>query len=143
VSGPVLTDCAPGPVFSGIEGTGSSFYFLSSRTRFRRYRGYQVPFSCFVLPNSFSAVPWGPGPVLCFALSNSFWAMPRAPNLVFIFCALRLVFGGSEGVGSRFHVLRFPNSFLAVPRVSGPVFMFYAHEPVFDGSEGGMSRFHV
>jgi hypothetical protein len=52
-----------------------------------QYRGRRVPFSCFARPKSFSAVPTMSGPA-------------------FMFCALGYVFGGMEGVGSRFHVLR-------------------------------------
>jgi hypothetical protein len=44
-----------------------------------------VPFSCFVRPDSFSTVPGALGPV-------------------FMFCAPGLMFGGTEGVESRFHV---------------------------------------
>jgi hypothetical protein len=56
------------------------------RTHFRRFGGRRVPFSYFALPDSFSAVPKASGPD-------------------FKFCARRLIFGGIEGVGSRFHVL--------------------------------------
>jgi hypothetical protein len=58
--------CAPGVVFGGNKGVG-------------------VPFSCFALPDSFSAVPRASGPV-------------------FMFCVPGLIFGGTEGVGSRFDV---------------------------------------
>jgi hypothetical protein len=86
----------------------------------------------------------------------------RVLGLVFIFCAPKLVFGGTEGVGSRFHVLRsrthfrryrgrpipfscfpLPDMFLAVPRASGPFFMFGALGIVFGGNECVGSRFHV
>jgi hypothetical protein len=87
VSGPVFMLCATGLVFGGIEGVGSRFHVLRARTSFRRYRGPRVPSSCFALPDSFSALPWALGPV-------------------FIFCAPRLVLGGSKGVGSRYHVFR-------------------------------------
>jgi hypothetical protein len=86
VSVPVLMFCAPGLVFGGAEYVGSRFHVLPARTRFRRYRRRRVPFSCFVLPDSFSAVPSASGPV-------------------FMFCPPGLVFGGTECVGSRFHVL--------------------------------------
>jgi hypothetical protein len=135
--------CASVIVFGGTECVGSRFHVLRSQTRFRRYRGRRVPFSCFALPDSFSAVPRASGPV-------------------FMFCAPGLIFGGTERVGSRFHVLRsrtrfrryrgrrvpfccfaLPNPFLAVPRASGPVFMFYAPGRIFGGTEGIPSRFHV
>jgi hypothetical protein len=168
-SSPVFMFCPPGLVFSGTEGVGSRFHVLPSRTRFRRYRGRQVRFSCFKLP-------------------DSFWAVPRASGPVFLFCVSGIIFCGNEGVRSRFHVLpsqtRFwryrgrrvpflcfarPDSFSAVPRVSGrnqgrrvpfscfarpdsfsaepratgPVFMFCPPVLVFGGTEGIGSRFHV
>jgi hypothetical protein len=154
--------CAPGLVFGGSEGVVSRFHVLGSRTRFRRYRGCRVPFSCFALPVSFS----------CFALPDSFSTVPRVTCPVLMFCAPRLVFACTVGVGSHFHVLcsrtRFDDTegvasyfndlrsqtnfrryrrrqvpFSAVPRASGPVFMFYAPELVFAGTEGVGSRFHV
>jgi hypothetical protein len=66
--------CAPGLIFGGIEGVQSHFHVLRSQT-------------CFVRPDSFSAVTRATGPV-------------------FLFCASRLILGGTEGVESRFHVLR-------------------------------------
>jgi hypothetical protein len=125
-SGPVFLFCAPGLVFGGTEGVGSRFHVLRSRTHLRRYRGNCVPFSCFVLPDSFSAVPSTSGPV-------------------FMFCSHGLVYGGTDGVGSLFHVLRswthfrryrgrrvlflcfaLPDAFSTVSRASTPVFMFRA-----------------
>jgi hypothetical protein len=106
-SGPVLMFYPPGLIFDGTEGVGSrflvlrawnhfrryrgrrsSFLILRSRTHFRRYRVRRVLFSCFELPNSFSAIP-------------------RSSGAVFLFCATELVFDGTEGVGSSFHVLRY------------------------------------
>jgi hypothetical protein len=135
--------CAPGLVSDGSEGVRSRFHVLRPRTRFRRHRGRRFPFSCFALSDSFSAVP-------------------GASGTVFMFCVPALVFNGTEGVGSRFHVfhcrthfLRFrgrrvpfscfasPHSFLAVTRVSGPVFMFCVPALVFDGTECVGSGFHV
>jgi hypothetical protein len=142
-SGPVFMFCAPGLILDGIEGVGSRVHVLRARTRFQRYRGRRVPFSCFVLPNLFSAVPCALGPV-------------------FMFCASRLIFGGTEGVGSRIHVLRsrthfrryrgrrvpfscfaLRDSFSVVLRVSRPVFMFCAPELIFGGTEGVGSRFNI
>jgi hypothetical protein len=142
-SGPIFKFCAPRHIFGGVESVASCFHVLRSRTRFRRYRGRMLPFSCFALPDTFSAVRRASGPV-------------------FIFCAPGLVFGGSEGVGSRFHVLRartrfwlyggrrvpfscfaFPDSFSVIPRASALVFMIYAPGLIFDGIEGVRSRFHV
>jgi hypothetical protein len=135
--------CAPGLIFGGIEGVGSSFHVLRSRTHFRRFRGRRVQFSCFALPNSFSAVPRVLGPV-------------------FMFCAPGLVFGGTKSVRSRFHVVcsrtRFrryrgrrvpfscfalPNSFSAVPTTSCDIFKFCAPGHIFGGSEGVMYSFDV
>jgi hypothetical protein len=56
-SGPVFMFCTPGHVFGGIGGVGPRFLILRARTSFRRYGGRRVPFSCFALPDSFSAVP--------------------------------------------------------------------------------------
>jgi hypothetical protein len=87
VSGPIFIFCAAGHVCGGTESVGYRFHVLRSRTRFRGYRGRRVPFSCFVRPYSFMAVP-------------------RASGLDFMFCALGHVFNSTEGVRSRFHVLR-------------------------------------
>jgi hypothetical protein len=142
-SGLVFMFCTPVLIVGGDECVGSRFHVLSSRTNFRWYRGRRVPFSCFVRPDTFSAVP-------------------RALSPVFKFCTSELIFGGTEGVGSLFQVLHSqtrirryrgcrvpfscfapPNSFSAVPSVSGPVFMFRASRLVFGGTEGVGSHFHV
>jgi hypothetical protein len=142
-SRPVFMFCAPGLVFGGTQGVRSRFKVLHDRTGFRRYRGRRVLFSCFARSDSFSAVPRASGPL-------------------FMVCAHRLIFSGTEGVGSRFHVLRawtrfrryrggrapfscfaLLNSFSAVPRASSLVFMFCAPEIFFDGTESVASRFHV
>jgi hypothetical protein len=135
--------CPPGYIFGDTDGARSSFNVLRSRTHFRRCQVRRAPFSCFALPVSFSAVP-------------------RASGLVLMFCAPGLVFSGTEGPGSRFHVLRsrthfrryrgrrvpfsfftLPDSFSAVPRASGPVFMFCVSGLIFSGTEDVESRFHV
>jgi hypothetical protein len=114
----------PGLIFGGTGSDEYLFHVLRSRTRFRWYRVRRVSFSCFALPDSFSAVPRASGPV-------------------FMFYAPELIFGGTEDVGSRFHVLRsqthfrryqgrrvpfscfaLPDSVSTVPRASGPIFMF-------------------
>jgi hypothetical protein len=87
VSAPIFMFCAPGLIFGVTEGVKSYFHVLHSRSHFRRHREERVPFSSFALPVSFSAVPGATCPI-------------------FMFCAPRLVFDGTEGVGSRFHVLR-------------------------------------
>jgi hypothetical protein len=209
--------CAPRLIFGDSEGVGSRFHVLRARTHFRRRR---VPFSCFELPESFSAIPKTSGPIFmfcnlrlifdgsegvasrflvlrlllvsdptdgvrfcfhvlcsrtrirrfrgrrvlfsCFTSTYSFSALSRASGPVFMFCAPGLVFGDTEGVRSRFHVLcyrthswRFhgrqvpfsyfasPYSFSTVPRASGPVFLFCVPVLIFDGSEGFGSRFLV
>jgi hypothetical protein len=85
-----------------------------------------------------------------------------ASVLYFMICAPGLIFGGTEGVGSRINVLRArihvrryrgrrvpfscfarPDSFSALPSASGPVFMFCASGLVFDSAECVGSRFHV
>jgi hypothetical protein len=159
-SGHVFIFCAPGLVFDGTEGVSSDFHVLSFRTRFRRYRGRRVPFSCFALP-------------------DPFWVVPRAPSRLFMFRVPVPISDGTEGVGSRFHVLCsrtcfgsyrgrqvqfssvvLPDPFWAVSRASGPVimfcasgiifdstegiyFLFCAPKLIFDGTEGIESRFHV
>jgi hypothetical protein len=172
----------PGHIFGGTEGVGYRLHVLRARTRFRRYRRRQVSFSCSALPSTFLTVSRASGlvfmfsmvrralghdfmfalPFSCFVLLDSFSAVPRASGPDFVFYAPGLIFGGTEGVRSRFHVLRSqthfrrcrlrrvpfscfvnPDSFSAVPRASNPVFMFCAPELVLDGAEGVRSRFHV
>jgi hypothetical protein len=142
-SGPVFKFCASELIFGGTEGVVSRFHVLRPRTHFRRYRRRRLLFSRFELSHSFSVVPRASGPV-------------------FMFCAPRLIFGDTEGVGSGFQVLHArthfrryrgrrlpfssftrPDSFSAVPRVSGPVFIFCAPRLVFCGTEYVVSRFHV
>jgi hypothetical protein len=175
----VFMFCAPGLVVGDAECVGSRFHVLRARTHFRLYRGCRFSFSCFVLPDSFSAVPSASGPVFmffaprlifdgtdgvssrfhvlrsrtsfrrysipfsCFARPDLIATIPRATGPVFMFCAPGLVFGGSEGVGSRFNVFALHDSFSAVPSALGPVFMFCAPALVFEGAEGVVSRFHV
>jgi hypothetical protein len=133
-SGPVFMFCPPGLVFGGTEGVGS---------RFRRYHGRQVSFTCF-------------------ARLDSLTSEPRASGPVSMFCPPRLVFGGTEDVECRFHDLRsrtcltryrgrrVPFSsfarqlpFSTVPRALGLVFMFYALGHNFCGAEGVGSRIRV
>jgi hypothetical protein len=142
-SGLVFMFCSPGLVFGGTEGVGSRFHVLRSRTHFRRYWGRWVPFSYFARRTRFSAVPRASGPV-------------------FSFCAPGLVFGDTEGVRTRFHVVRsrtrfrryrgrrfpfsrfaFPDTFSAVPWTSVPVFTFCVPGHVFGGTGWVDSRFLV
>jgi hypothetical protein len=119
----VFLFCAPGLVFGGTEGIGSHFHVFRSRTHFPRYRRRRVRFSCFALPKSFSTVSMHRVPLSCYALHDSFSALPRASGAVFMFCAPRLDFGGTEGVGFRF--------------------MFCAPGVVFYDTVGVESRFYV
>jgi hypothetical protein len=166
-SAPDFIFCAPGLVFGGAEGVSSCFHVLRSRTRFGRYRGRLLPFSCFARTNSFSVVPTVSCPVFICSLLDPFLtvrtaAVPRASGPVFMFCAPGLIFGDTEGVGSHFHVLRarthfrryrrrlilfscfaLPDSFSVVPTALGLIFIFFAPGLVFVGSEGVVSSFHV
>jgi hypothetical protein len=136
--------------------------FLRSRTRFRRFRGSQIPFSCFVLPDTFSVVARASGPVFKFCALGHVSAVRRVSGPVFMFCVSVLVFGGTEGVGSWYHVSRSqthfrrfrgrqvpfscfasPYSFSALARASGPVFIFCVPGHVFDGIDSVGSRFHA
>jgi hypothetical protein len=142
-SGLVFMFYAPEVIFGGSEGVRSLLHVLHSRTYFRPYRGCRVLFSCFTLPNSFSALPMVQGSILMFS----------APGLIFI---------GTKGLDSRIYVFRsrthfrryrgrrvpftcfaHPDSFSTVPRASGPVFMFIAPEHIFGGIVGVRSLFHV
>jgi hypothetical protein len=200
-SGPVFMFSAPGHIFGGAEGVGSRFHVLRSQTCFSWYRGRRVTFSCFDLPDSFSAVRRVPGfnfmwctPVLIFggtegvmfrfhvlrswthfrwyrgrrfpfsyfALLDSFSTVPSASGHIFLFCVPGLVFDGTKGIRFRFHLFRsrtcfwrcggrrvlfscfaLPYTFLAVPRASGPVFLFCTPGLVFGGTEGVGSHFFV
>jgi hypothetical protein len=69
--------CTPGLVFDGTEGFCSRFHVLCSQTCFWRCGGRRHRFSCFALPEYFSAEP-------------------RASASVFMFCAPELVFSGTS-----------------------------------------------
>jgi hypothetical protein len=84
----VLRAFGPLFMFFGVtEGGVSRFQVLRSRTRFQRYGGRQLSFSCFARMASFSAETRVSGAVIIF----------RAPGVVSL---------GTEGVGSYFQVLR-------------------------------------
>jgi hypothetical protein len=68
-------------------GVEARFQVFPSRTLFGRYRSCRGSLSSFALP-------------------ESFWTLPRTSGLVFLFCAPRLVSGGTEVAVSYFHVLR-------------------------------------
>jgi hypothetical protein len=122
-SGPVLMFYAPGLVFDGTEGIGSRLNVLRGWTLFWRYRGRRVPFSTprvvfgdtevvgshfhvFGAQTHFRRYNGRRLLFSCFALPDSFPEVSRASGPVFMFCAPVLVFGDTEGVVSRFHVLR-------------------------------------
>jgi hypothetical protein len=136
--------CAPGLVFGGTVGVGSRFHVLRARTRFRRYRRRRVPLSCF---RSRTRRCGGRRvPYICFTHPYSFSAVPTASGLVFKFCAPGHLFGGTECVGSRFHVLHYGTRFrrYRVRRVSFSCFALHkTPELIFDGTEVVGSRFHV
>jgi hypothetical protein len=159
---PIFMFDATGPVSGGIEGAESNFHVSRSPPHFPQYLGRRVPFSCFSLPDTFSAVQGRRVPFSCFALPNTFWAVSRVSGPVLMFSAPELIFNGTEGASCRFHVLRsrtrfrlyqdrsmplssfvLPDPFLDVPRTSNPVFMFCAPGQVFDGTEGVGSHFRV
>jgi hypothetical protein len=119
VSLPVFMFSARGHVFGCTEGVGSIFHVLSSRTRFRWYRGHLVPFCISGLifggtggvgsrfhilrvRTHFRRFRGRRVPFSCFARPYSFSAVPRASGPVFKFCTTGLLFGGTEGVGSCF-----------------------------------------
>jgi hypothetical protein len=150
-SGPVFMFCVPGIIFGGTEGVGTRFHVLRCRTHFQRYRRRRVRFSCFALPDSFSAIPRTSGPSFMF----------YTPELIFV---------GTEGVRSHFHVWRsrtrfqryrgcrvpflcfalpqfscfaLPDSFSAVPRASGHFSYFELPDSFSAIPWASGSHFHV
>jgi hypothetical protein len=95
-------------IFGNTEGVGSYFHVLCSRTRFRRCRMRRLLFSCFARPDSFSTVSRASGPI-------------------FFFCMPGLIFGGTKGVGSRFHVLCFQTRFRRC-RVRRVLFSYFSQQ---------------
>jgi hypothetical protein len=161
-SGRVFKFYAPRLIIGGTKGVLSCFHVFRSRTCVWRYRGRRVLFFMFCAPGLVFHGTEVDVHFSCFALPNLFSAVPRALGPVFMFCAPRLVFGGIVGVRSRFQVLRsrnrfrryrerpipfscfpLPNIFLAVPRASVPVFMFCAPKVVFGRTEVVGSIFNV
>jgi hypothetical protein len=97
---------APRVVSRGTEGVGSRFHVLLSLTRFQQFRGRRDPFSCFARPDSFRRYRGHLVPFSCFALPDIFSVVLSASCPILMFCASGLIFGGTEGVQSHFHVLR-------------------------------------
>jgi hypothetical protein len=159
-SGPVFIFCAPGLIFGGTKRVGCCFHVLRFRTRFRRYWGVKSHFLVLRSQTHFRRYLGRRVPFSYFARPDSFSAAPRASGPVFMFCAPGLIFSGTEGVGSHFHVLRswtrlqryqgcrvpfycFERSRTHLQRASGPVFMFCAPGLIFGGTDCVPSRFHV
>jgi hypothetical protein len=135
--------CSPRLVFGDTEGVGVSFHVLHALTHFRRYRGHQVPSSCFALPNSFLAVSRMSDPILMFSTPGYVFGVAEGveshfnvlrsqerfqqymfPGPVFMICTIGLIFDGTEGVGSQFHVFHFRTSFLRYGRRRVPFSCF-------------------
>jgi hypothetical protein len=116
--------CAPKIVLDGTEGVGSRLHVLRSWTRFGRYQGRQIPFSCF-------------------GLLDLFRAIPRASGLDFMLCTLDLILGCTEGVGSNFHVLRSVTHFRRYGRHRVLFSSFVLLDSFLGGTGGVGSRFHV
>jgi hypothetical protein len=135
--------CVSGLIFDCSGGVASRFLILRARTHFRRFRGRRIPFSCFARPYSFWRYRGRRVSFSSFARPDSVLAVPRASCPVFLFCAPGLVFDGSRGVGSRFHVLQAQTRFSAVPRASSLVFKLYVPGIVFGCTEGLESRFLI
>jgi hypothetical protein len=81
--GVVFMFYAPGLIFGATKGVWSHFHVLRARTHFWRYRGRR-----------------------CFARTESFSAITRASGPIFMFRTPGFFFGGNDGVGSQFPILR-------------------------------------
>jgi hypothetical protein len=138
------------------------FHVLRAENSFCRYRGRRVPFSCFALADTFSAVRRALGYDFIFCEPELVFGSTKGVGPRFHVLRAGLVFGGNESAGCRFHVLRSRNHFPryrgrrvsfscfallesvpAVPRASGLVFKFCAPELFFGGTTSIGSRFHV
>jgi hypothetical protein len=113
------------PHFRRYRGRRFPFSCVERQDSFSAVPRRRVLFSCFALPDSFLAVPRASGtvfifcartqfpryrerrvPFSCLALPESFPAVTRVSGPVFMFSAPGVVSCGTEGVRSRFHVLR-------------------------------------
>jgi hypothetical protein len=142
-SGPVFKFCSSELVFGGTDDVESRFHVLRSRTRFWRYGGRRLLFSCFAPLDSFSAVLSSSGPVFMFCAPNSFSTVPTTSGPVIIFLRSWTRFrrcGGRQVLFSCFAPL---DSFSLVLSSSGPVFMFCAPILIFGGTEGALTNFYV
>jgi hypothetical protein len=150
-SGPDFMFCAPELIFGctngGSEGVVSRFHVLRSWTRFRRFRGRRVLFSCFALPDTFWAVPRASDVIFMFCAPIIVFGGTVGVRSVFMICAPEHVFGGAEGVGTRFPILCSRTNFRLFRgrRVYGRRFLFSllcALVLVFGGTMGVGSCFH-
>jgi hypothetical protein len=135
--------CAPGLIFGDIEGVGSHFLILRSRTSFQRYRGRRVPFSCFALSDSFSTVSRASGPVFMFCAPRLIFTGTRESAPVFLVLRARTHFWRYRGRRVPFSSFAISYSFSTVLRASCCVFMSCAPGLIFDVTEGVKSCFHV
>jgi hypothetical protein len=135
--------CTPRLIFDGIEGVGSRFHILRSRTRFRPYRGRQVLFLCFMLPDTFWAAPRARGPFFMFYASRFVFNGTESVRSCFYVCLSRTRFGWNRGCRVQFSCFALIISFWAVPRATSLVFILCAPGLIIDGTEDVGSRFHV
>jgi hypothetical protein len=123
--GLVFMFCAPGLIFVCTERVWSRFLVLCSRASFLRYRGRRVSFSCFALQDSLSVVPRASRPVFMFSAPGHVFGGTEGVRSRFHVLRTRVVFGGIKGVGSRFHFLRSRTSFRRY-RGRGVAFSYFA-----------------
>jgi hypothetical protein len=161
-SDPVFIFYASGLVFCVTEGVECRFLVLHGRTYFRRYRGRRVPFSYFVLPDTFSTVPRASGPVFIFYAPRLIFGVTESVECRFLVLHVRTHFRRYRGHRVPFSYFALPESFSAIPRVpapvfmfcapgvvsplpraSGPVFLFCMSGLIFGGTNGVWSRFHI
>jgi hypothetical protein len=103
---PIFMFCASGLVFDGTEGVRSFFMFCTPLLVFADTEGVGSRLHVLRSQNSFSAVPRASCPIFLVLRARTRFRCSEGVGPVFKYCALRLIFGGTEGVGSRFHVLR-------------------------------------
>jgi hypothetical protein len=107
--------CAPRLIFDGTEGVGSRFHVLRDRTRFRRYRGRRLPFSCFALPELVFGGIRGVSSRFHGLRARTYFRRFRGRRLPFSCFVLPDSFSAVHWVSSCF---AFSDSFSAVHRVS-------------------------
>jgi hypothetical protein len=140
-SGPVFIFCAPEIDFGVTECVGSHLHVLRTRTHLRQYRGRPIFFSCFLIPDMFSAVPRASGPVFMFCGPEIVFGVTEGVGSNFHVFAPRLIFGGIEGVPSCFDVFRSQTHF-RWHRGRWVPFSSFARPTSFSAVPAG-SRFHL